>query len=152
MKSIEPQLWILLDVLIASILAAFVGLEREEKAKPAGIRTNMIVAGASCLFVSLTPALIQFIDQFADNDMISIDPIRTLQALVVGLGFIGGGTILKLQKKEQVQGLTTAATLLYTSGLGVSIALGQYLLGIGITLVILFVNFVIDQIVNKFNL
>lgn len=147
---LEPQLWILLDVIIASTLAAFVGLEREEKAKPAGIRTNMIVAGASCLIVSLTPPLISFMEQYQSSDIINTDPIRTLQALVVGIGFIGGGTILKLQDKEKVRGLTTAATLLYTSGLGICVALQQYALAIGITLLILFINFVIDLLVRRF--
>ncbi len=143
------QLWILLDVSIASALSAFVGLERERKNRPAGMRTNMIVGGASCLLVSLTSPLMDFVISHETQKIVNTDPIRIIQALVVGIGFIGGGTILKLTSKEKVKGLTTAATLLYTTGLGISIALGQYVIAIGVTLLILIVNFFVDKLISQ---
>jgi putative Mg2+ transporter-C (MgtC) family protein len=143
------QLWILLDVAIASALSAFVGLERERKNRPAGMRTNMIVGGASCLLVSLTSPLMDFVITHESQEIINTDPIRIIQALVVGIGFIGGGTILKLTNKEKVKGLTTAATMLYTTGLGISVALSQYVIAIGITVMILIVNFLIDKLISK---
>lgn len=145
----ESQLWILLDVLIASILAAMVGFERERKDRPAGMRTNMIVGGASCLLVSLSVPLTAFMVGHESSKIITSDPIRIIQALVVGLGFIGGGTILKLTDEKEVKGITTAATLLYTSALGICVALGQYYVAVGVVILILVINFLLDKLLDR---
>lgn len=145
----ESQLWILLDVLIASILAAIVGFERERKDRPAGMRTNMIVGGASCLLVSLSVPLTAFMVGHESSKIITSDPIRIIQALVVGLGFIGGGTILKLTDEKEVKGITTAATLLYTSALGICVALGQYYVAVGVVILILVINFLLDKLLDR---
>lgn len=145
----ESQLWILLDVLIASVLAAIVGFERERKDRPAGMRTNMIVGGASCLLVSLSVPLTAFMVGHESSKIITSDPIRIIQALVVGLGFIGGGTILKLTDEKEVKGITTAATLLYTSALGICVALGQYYVAVGVVILILVINFLLDKLLDR---
>ncbi len=148
---LSSQLWILLDVFIATVLAGFVGLEREIAEKPAGFRTNMIVGGASCLLVSISNHLILFIEQNVDNDYIDTDPIRVLQAIVIGVSFIGAGTVLKSADDQRVRFLTTAATLLYSSGIGISVALKQYVLSVGLTLLILIINYLINLISKKIN-
>ncbi|MCX2745132.1 MgtC/SapB family protein [Mangrovivirga sp. M17] len=145
-QEISFQLFTLLDVLIATILCAAVGYERESAEKPAGLRTNMIVGGAACLIVSLTIPLVDFVQIKNVGDIIRTDPIRVLQALVVGVSFIGAGTILK--KSEDVKGLTTAATLLFSLGIGISIALDQYYIAVGVTLLILIINRLMAKILD----
>ena len=95
MEGYHTQLMILLDVVIATILCGLIGYERENLKKPAGLRTNMIIGGASCLIASITLPLIAAIEASAGPTQVSADPIRLLQALVVGVSFIGAGTIIK---------------------------------------------------------
>lgn len=139
-EHVEAQLWILLDVVIATFLAGVIGYEREKINKPAGLRTNMIVGGVSCLFVAISPQLIDFIRVQISSQTIDADPIRILQAIVVGISFIGAGTILKSGSDHTVRFLTTAATLLFSSGIGITVALHLYVLAAGITLLILLIN------------
>ncbi|MBO6495705.1 MULTISPECIES: MgtC/SapB family protein [Roseivirga] len=133
------ELEILMNTAAATILCGFVGLEREKKEKPAGLRTNMIVGSFSCLIVSLAIPLIDLIQNSELKDAVDSDPIRMLQALVVGISFIGAGTIIK-KKEEGVEGLTTAATLLYCLGIGISVALEKFVIAVGITILILLIN------------
>lgn len=140
---------ILLDVCIATVLTAFIGVERESAHKPAGIRTNMIVGGATCLIVSLTGPLIEFFDIFYPDGFIRTDPIRVLEAVVVGISFIGAGTIIK-ESRGHVVGLTTAATLLYCCAVGISTALKQYILAIGVVLLVILINYGLKIIVQNF--
>ncbi len=142
----EDQLFILLNIVISSTLSGIVGFEREHAEKPAGFRTNMIIGGASCLFVSMCPPLIKFVEDSVETEIITADPIRAIHAIVVGISFIGAGTILKLSQKNEIHYLTTAATLLYSSGIGIAVALELYVLAVGITLLILAVNFVIKYL------
>lgn len=141
------QLLIFLDVVITSVLTAFIGFEREEAEKPAGIRTNMIVGGASCLFVSILPSLIDFVQDSNFYDKVTPDPIRALQAIVVGIGFIGAGTIIK-RGNNNVSGLTTAATLLFSAGIGITVACQLYVLAICITILLLLINRGVERIVK----
>jgi putative Mg2+ transporter-C (MgtC) family protein len=135
------QLWILLDVFIAAVLSSAIGGEREQLDKPAGLRTNMIVASISCFFVSVSPTLADFIqNNIHSADAVGVDPTRILQAIVVGVSFIGAGTILKSKDENSVQNLTTASTLLYSAGIGIAVAVNYYILAIGLTLIILIIN------------
>lgn len=143
------QLWILLDILITCILTLFIGIEREDADKPAGVRTNMIVGGASCVFVSVMPYLIQFIEGSNFFDKVNPDPIRVLQAIVVGIGFIGAGTIMKPDDESRVKGITTAATLLFSSAIGITVAVQLYVVAVGITILLLVINRVVDKTLRK---
>ncbi len=146
---IESQLFILLDVIITSVLTALIGFERESEDKPAGIRTNIIIGGVSCLLISLTNPLLQFLDAHNNMNLINADPIRVLNALILGVSFVGAGTILKLTDQKKVVGLTTAASLLYSATIGISIALKQYVLGIGITLLVVLINHILPKFFTK---
>ena len=146
----NSELNIFIDIIIASILAMVVGLEREKANKAAGIRTNMIVAGFTCLIISIQPALINFIQGSFSNKMIDIDPIRVLQAVIVGLSFIGAGTIIKSPDQKHVTGLTTAATLLYSLGIGICVSIHYYLLAVCLTVFILTINYVINYLTKKY--
>ncbi|WP_159522909.1 MgtC/SapB family protein [Sunxiuqinia indica] len=140
MEMVVNQLWILLDVVIAMVLCSVIGGEREKLDKPAGLRTNMIVGSISCFFVAISPALSNFINENIATDIMSVDPVRILQSIVVGVSFIGAGTILKSKDENTVQNLTTASTLLYSSGIGIAVALKAYVIAVGLTLIILFIN------------
>lgn len=149
MEAYQGELNIFLDVLIATALTAFVGLERESAHKPAGMRTNMIVGGATALIVSLSVPLVEYIDKYNPSEIINTDPIRVLEAIVVGVSFIGAGTIIKARSEERVIGLTTAATLLYCCGIGVCAALKQYVLAVAVTILVIVINYVVKVVASK---
>jgi len=102
------------------------GWEREWRAKPAGLRTNMIVALGSALLVLLSQELAESMTD--SSGWTAVDPSRVIQGIVGGIGFIGGGTIL--QSRRSIQGLTTASTIWLSSALGISSGLGYYILTI----------------------
>lgn len=149
--SVTLQLLILLDVAIASILAGMVGFEREVSNKPAGFRTHMIIGGASALLISLGEVLVHQFQDEAFAEYLRIDPIRIIEAIVVGLSFIGAGTILKSEQSSKVYYLTTAATTLFTAGIGISVALKQYVLAVGVTILVLTINYAVRFFEDKFS-
>ncbi|WP_239253463.1 MgtC/SapB family protein [Listeria ilorinensis] len=122
----------LLRLFVASLLGAIIGLDREIRAKEAGFRTHFLV--------SLGSALIMIVSQYGfsevlNNPNVSFDPSRVAAQVVSGIGFIGAGTIII--QKQFVRGLTTAAGLWATSGIGLAIGAGMYALGIGATILTL---------------
>ncbi|UII30295.1 MgtC/SapB family protein [Fulvivirga ulvae] len=151
MEEFRDDLYILLDVIIATVLTAIIGFERESAHKPAGMRTNMIVGGATCMIVAITVPLVNFINEYNPSEIIRTDPIRVLEAIVVGVSFIGAGTIIKAEHKERVIGLTTAATLLFSCAIGASAALKQYVLAIGATFLVIVINYVVKEVTRYFS-
>ena len=127
------QLEIVGEVALAMLLGGVIGFEREVADKPAGFRTQMLVAGAACLLVGLGDAmLLRFLAEGKSN--VTGDPIRIVEAIVAGVSFLGAGTIFRKDASEQVQGLTTAASILLCAAIGISIALRQFVLAIGATI------------------
>ena len=106
---------VLLRLLAALILGAIVGIQRERTGKPAGVRTHMLV--------SLGAALIVVAPMHAG--MGSDELSRIIQGLVTGIGFIGGGAILKIEDSREIEGLTTAAGLWMTAAVGMTAGLGR---------------------------
>jgi putative Mg2+ transporter-C (MgtC) family protein len=98
------------------LFGAVVGVQRERSGKAAGVRTHMLVASGSALFVL---AAMEF---GMDSDPLS----RVIQGLITGIGFLGAGAILKLEEKRQIEGLTTAAGIWMTAGIGLAIGLGRF--------------------------
>lgn len=131
------QLVILGEIALAMVLGGIIGFNREMANKPAGLRTHMFVAGAAALMVSLGDIVISH--SGIERSLISTDPIRLLEAILTGISFLGAGTILRRQEKDQVEGLTTAASLLFAASIGAGVALEQILLAIGVTLLALLV-------------
>lgn len=114
-----------LRLLVAGILGAIIGLDREYRAKEAGYRTHFLV--------SLGSALIMIVSQYGFQEIIkessvSLDPSRVAAQVVSGIGFIGAGTIIF--QKQIVRGLTTAAGIWATAGIGLAVGAGMYTLGI----------------------
>ncbi|NJN26339.1 MAG: MgtC/SapB family protein [Cyclobacteriaceae bacterium] len=139
-QNVSDQLFILLDVFIAIILGGVVGYEREQKDKPAGLRTNMIIAGATALLFSLGRVLVSSFEDTVQTDALGIDSTRIIHAIIVGVSFIGAGTILKGKGKEKVYYLTTSATILLSAGIGISVAMRNYILAVGITIFVIIIN------------
>lgn len=134
--SFDPvQFQILLYVAIAMALGAVVGLDREMADKPAGVRTNMLVAGSACLLVSLGQLIVARFS--VGPDAIMSDPIRIIDAIVTGISFIGAGIIIR-RGSDRVEGITTAATILFVASLGVCVALAQIPLAVFATVLALF--------------
>lgn len=102
-------------LIAAVILGAIVGFEREKAGKPAGLRTHILVSLGTCLFVLACSA------SGMDSDGLS----RVIQGIVTGIGFLGAGSILKLNEERDIQGLTTAAGVWMTAAIGVTVGLGQ---------------------------
>ena len=101
-------------LVIALVLGAVLGWEREQERKAAGMRTHMIVAMGSALFVLAG----------VSANMRSADISRIIQGIAAGLGFLGAGTILKLTDQLEIRGLTTAATIWLTAAAGTAVGLG----------------------------
>lgn len=127
----------LLTVGIAMVLGALIGLDREFKDKPAGLRTHMLVAGAAALLVILGDLVIQDYASDVGDDLVRTDPIRIVQAVITGVTFLGAGTIIRSGSGHRVEGLTTAASILFAAAVGISVALTHYLLAGGATLLVL---------------
>ncbi|WP_375580600.1 MgtC/SapB family protein [Marivirga tractuosa] len=134
------ELLILMNVAIAAVLTGFIGLEREVKNKPAGFRTNMIVGASAALLLSLGEILVENYIQDGLKDIIQPDPTRIIEAIILGISFIGAGTILKASDESKVYYLTTAATVLFSAGIGIAVALEQYILAVMATLLLLIIN------------
>lgn len=118
---------VVLRLVVAGLLGAVLGLQRERHGKEAGIRTHMAVAMGSALFV-LVP-----LQAGIDAEGLS----RVVQGLVAGIGFLCAGTILKLAHEEQVRGLTTAAGVWMTAAIGMAAGTGSEVTALLSTLLLL---------------
>ncbi len=142
------QLRILLDVFIAVMLGGALGLEREKNEKPLGIRTNMLIAGAAALLVALGRYMALEMEHNMPEDAMGVDPTRIIHAIIVGVSFIGAGSILKSPQEATVKYLTTAATILFSAGIGICAALGLYVLAVGIMILGLIINLLVKRLVE----
>jgi putative Mg2+ transporter-C (MgtC) family protein len=133
----NEELDILLRIAIAILLSGAVGLERELAEKSAGLRTHMLVGGAAALLVDLGNLLV---NDFSTTRQLTTDPIRIIEAIIVGISFLGAGMIFRRSGADTVVGLTTAASLLFTAGAAAAVGLNRFVLAIGATLLILFIN------------
>lgn len=125
--SIEVQLLTSLQLLLATFLSMLVGLERDRRNQPAGLRTHMLVGFGACLFTILSFHAFQ-----------GGDPSRVAAQVVSGIGFLGAGTILHLRHANggsDVKHLTTAASIWATAGIGMAVGTGAWLLAINGTLI-----------------
>jgi putative Mg2+ transporter-C (MgtC) family protein len=131
---IDTITWhIFLQLLIATLLGACVGIEREYKGKPAGVKTYALVSLGSALFIILGQRA--FYEVGAVNT--SFDPSRTLSAVIMGMGFLGGGLIIK--REFEVEGLTTAAGLWIAAAIGATVGIGLSIVAVFVTLLTLFI-------------
>lgn len=152
LTDLKSQVDVLISVILAMFFGGLIGIEREYADKPAGFRTHMLVAGAAALLVGLGDALMHRFTSEVYGDVLRTDPMRIVEAIITGVSFLGAGTIFYRGENNLVKGLTTAASLLLVSGVGIAIALNQYILAFGVTMISLMVlrlmRFIDKQILN----
>lgn len=125
-----------LRLVLAVVLGAAIGYERERRGKDAGLRTHMLVTLGATLFV-LVPAT---------SGMDTADASRVMQGVVAGIGFLGAGAILKQETGKEVKGLTTAASIWVAAAVGMSIGYGREATAVASTLIALFVLGVVRRL------
>lgn len=146
------QTEILIRLLIAVLIGAIIGFERESNHQSAGLRTNIVVCVAACILTIIQlEASYQVIRMVIENpdlqSVVSTDITRITAQIVSGIGFLGAGAIL-ITKSDTVLGLTTAATIWCVAGLGIAVGMGYYFLaGTGCVIVIM-VLYVLKKVVR----
>jgi len=125
---------LVLRLLLAAGLGAAIGLEREYRRKPAGLRTNILIAVGSALFTLISIQI----------GAVSHTPDRIASTIVTGMGFIGGGAILR--NRNTVHGMTTAATVWVNAAIGMAVGAGEFAIATAATAVTLIVLAVLPPI------
>lgn len=139
----QLQLTLLASVAFAMVLGGVIGFERETRGRPAGLRTHMLIAGAAALLLGIGDLLAEHFSDEAYSELLRVDPIRIIEAVVTAVAFIGAGTIIQHARKDAVLGLTTAASMLLTASIGIAVGLQQFILAIGVTVLAIIVLHVI---------
>ena len=135
-----PELWVqveyLVRIFVAACLGLLIGSERKNRNKSAGIRTHVIVA--------LGAALIMVVSKYGFMDGEKADAARVAAQVVSGIGFLGAGVIFV--RNNLVNGLTTAAGIWATAGVGLALGAGMYVVGISSALLVLLIQFVMHRV------
>jgi putative Mg2+ transporter-C (MgtC) family protein len=131
------ELALLGRLLVAAALGAMLGWEREVSHKPAGLRTHTVVAIAAALFTVLAELAVS--DYPSTGGAMRSDPIRSIQAVAIGVGFLGSGVIFVSKSGDYVRGLTTAASIWATAAIGIAAGLKHYIVAVGATVLLLVV-------------
>lgn len=116
LANFEDWIRLLMRVVTALALGGSIGWNRQVRGKDAGLRTHMLVTLGSAIVV-VAPSLMQYSPEAT---------ARVIQGVIAGIGFLGGGTILKLSDRRRIYGLTTAGTLWLCCGVGICVGLGRY--------------------------
>lgn len=138
----------LIKMIIAIFLGGLIGFERELASKPAGLRTHMLVTGVATLLVILGDFMIQHYGESPHLQAVMADPIRIMEAIITGISFLGAGTIIFRNKEQTVEGLTTAASILFASAIGMTVALEQYVLAVLVTVLVMIILTALGYIEN----
>ncbi len=131
---------IMIKLGISAVFGLIIGLERELKRKPVGLKTSLVISVVSCL---LTIVSIESAYMFPDSDnvRITMDPLRLAAQIVSGIGFLGAGVILR-RGNDSISGLTTAAMIWGAAGIGIAVGAGFYIEAlVGVALLIISVEF-----------
>lgn len=140
----EPLSEYVMRLVVALLIGGAIGLEREFKGKPAGMRTNMLICVGSCLIMILSIEVARMAARTSD-------PGRIASQVVTGIGFLGAGTIIRSQ--FHIVGLTTAATIWALSALGLAVGAGYLLLSVVvaflITVTLVFIGYVEGRLAMK---
>jgi len=126
--NLSPSLEMILRFLLAVALGAGIGYQRERAGKAAGVRTHILVSSGAALFT--------LVSIYGFSGAV-VDISRVAAGVVVGIGFIGAGVILRGQREEEVAGLTTAATIWITAAIGLAAGAGMYLVSVIVTAIII---------------
>lgn len=149
MGEITSEFWLQFEAagrcVLAAICGAIIGIERKNRSKEAGLRTHLIVALGSALMMIVSKY--GFFDVLKYGEAIGVtiklDPSRVAASIVSGIGFLGAGTIFV--RRQVINGLTTAAGLWATAGIGMAIGAGLYMLGISMTLFLFLAQIILHK-------
>jgi len=136
---------VLLRLFVATLIGGIIGLDREVRRKPAGMRTHALVALGSAL---VTLVVVRFNPGVEHVDALS----RAVQGIIAGVGFLGGGAILKSDNHEMVHGLTTAASIWLVASLGIACGVGQWiaaLIALALALIVLILGGPVEGFVHR---
>jgi len=119
--NLSPLLEMILRLLLATALGAGIGYQRERAGKAAGLRTHILVSSGAALFT--------LVSIYGFGGAV-VDISRVAAGVVIGIGFIGAGVILRGTREKEVAGLTTAATIWMTAAIGLAAGAGMYLVSV----------------------
>ncbi len=143
----EDYMLITLRLVMAALLSGLIGIERERKKQPAGLRTHLLVGTGACMMMILS---ITGFDNYLNNTSgpLQFDPGRIPSYVISGIGFLGAGTIIV--NRGSVKGLATAASIWVAAGLGLVIGIGMYYVAILSTLIVIATLFVLGKVEKKY--
>lgn len=146
MESEIPVLDMVIRLLAAAGLASLIGLEREFRGRPAGLRTHMLVGLGAAAFL-LVAYEIMFSTASGDPSA-RIDPTRVVEGVITGIGFLGAGCII--QSRGTVQGITTGAAIWIAGAIGVACGVGNFILAGLVTVLSLVIVVVLGHFEREF--
>lgn len=127
-------LWLILRIFLAGLCGFLIGYERKTRSKEAGIRTHAIVCMAACIMMIVSKY--GFADQaIGSGGVRGADSARIAAQVVSGIGFLGAGVII--YRRDMLHGITTAAGIWATSGIGLALGAGMYIIGVASTLLLI---------------
>jgi putative Mg2+ transporter-C (MgtC) family protein len=141
----QLELWILVRLWVAAIVGGIVGYERAATGKRAGLRTHMLVAMGSTLFMSSADLALDWARRVVPPGgspsilQVQVAILTPVQAIAAGIGFLGAGTIFVGRHQNQAHGLTTAASIWMTAAIGVVVGCDRFLLASGAALMVVVV-------------
>ena len=139
---------LLVRILAAAFFTGMIGWERETAGKSAGLRTHVLVGVASCLFVTLGVSVAETFPGSSAN--VRIEPFSLIQAVAVGIGFLGSGIVRIKTGDGRPQGLTTAASVWAAAAVGLGSGFGKYILAGGSTILLLIVLRGVEQLEERY--
>lgn len=142
LSSFEIQL--LIRLLLATLLGGLIGLERELHGRPAGFRTHLMVALGAALYMGVSLHFYQVYGALSGNLAVRVDPGRVAAQIVVGIGFLGAGAIIR--ENASVRGLTTAACLWVAAAIGTACGAGMLLIAVVVTAISLISLLVLKRV------
>lgn len=146
--NIEPFFWtILLRCAVASLCGVFIGVERAYRAKPAGIRTHMLISLGSCLFMGVSLAVAAEARKLGYT---TSDPARIAAQVVTGIGFLGAGAII--QNRGLVRGMTSAATIWCMAAIGMAAGAGMLITALVCSVAMILILRTFDFLEDKIQL
>lgn len=140
-----PFFELALRMALALVFGGMIGLERELKDRPAGLRTNMMVSLAAATFTLLAAELIS--ESTESPEIVRIDTLRIIEAVIAGVGFLGAGAIIR--SGQDVKGLTTGASLWMSGSVGVACGGGYYVVAVTATILAIVVLYAMSFIESR---
>lgn len=146
----EESFWVLLvRLLVAALLGALIGLEREIKNHPAGLRTHMLVSAAAATFTIMTFEIYHEMVDLNAEGLARLDPIRVIEAVTAGVAFLAAGAIIR-SRSGDIKGLTTGAAMWMAGAIGVASGAGFFSVAVMATALVLVITLVLGQIEKRY--